>query len=85
MSAETRRRPPVAVPMHRVIALELSVLGGHGMAAHAYGPMPDMIAVGALDPGLLVTRMIGLEEAPALAALDATPATPGTTVILPTR
>ncbi|WP_344690930.1 zinc-dependent alcohol dehydrogenase family protein [Blastococcus jejuensis] len=51
------------VPMERVIALELGVLGSHGMAAHAYPELLGLIAAGRLDPRPLVTREIGLEQA----------------------
>ncbi|WP_248965050.1 zinc-dependent alcohol dehydrogenase family protein [Sphaerisporangium perillae] len=69
-----------AVPMDRVIGLELEILGSHGMAAHAYPPMLGMIADGTLRPEALITRTIGLGEVPsALTAMD----TPGITMILP--
>jgi D-arabinose 1-dehydrogenase-like Zn-dependent alcohol dehydrogenase len=72
-----------AVPMERVIGWELEILGSHGMAAHAYVPMMDLIAAGTLRPDLLVTGTIGLTEAPAalMEMGDAPPA--GVTVILP--
>ncbi|GGS58139.1 alcohol dehydrogenase [Planobispora rosea] len=69
------------VPMDRVIAYELRVLGSHGMAAHAYPPMLELIGSGALRPDRLVTRTIGLEEAGrALAEIGSVP---GVTVIVP--
>jgi alcohol dehydrogenase len=62
------------VPMERVIALELEVLGSHGMAAHAYPALLGLIAAGRLDPRPLVTREIGLDEAgEALAAVGRQP------------
>ncbi|MEZ7003523.1 zinc-dependent alcohol dehydrogenase family protein [Streptomyces sp. AD55] len=71
------------VPMARAVALELDLLGSHGMAAHAYPPMLDLVGSGLLRPDLLVTSAITLEEAPAaLAALDSAPG-PGVTVITP--
>lgn len=51
------------VPMDRVVADELEVLGSHGMAAHDYGRMLDMIKGGRLQPGRLVGRRVSLEEA----------------------
>jgi D-arabinose 1-dehydrogenase-like Zn-dependent alcohol dehydrogenase len=51
------------VPMERVIALELQVLGSHGMAAHAYPEMLGLIAAGRLDPRRLVTRELALADA----------------------
>ena len=50
--------------MERVIALELEVLGSHGMAAHAYPELLGLIAAGRLDPHRLVTRELGLDDAP---------------------
>jgi alcohol dehydrogenase len=72
-----------AVPMDRLIALELEVAGSHGMAAHAYGPMMDMVGAGTLRPDLLVTRTIGLAETPAAMVAMGTAPAPGVTVIRP--
>ncbi|HEV3360662.1 MAG TPA: zinc-dependent alcohol dehydrogenase family protein [Pseudonocardiaceae bacterium] len=66
------------LPMERVIAWELAVLGSHGMPAHAYPRMMAMVAAGTLRPDRLVARTIGLAEAPsALAAMSR----PGMTMI----
>ncbi|MDX3646139.1 zinc-dependent alcohol dehydrogenase family protein [Streptomyces sp. MB09-02B] len=71
------------VPMARAIALELELLGSHGMAAHAYPTMLKLVEAGVLRPDLLVTATIGLDAAPAaLAALGTTPGG-GVTVIEP--
>ncbi|MER5177114.1 zinc-dependent alcohol dehydrogenase family protein [Streptomyces sp. NPDC002896] len=73
------------VPMSRVIALELEVLGSHGMPAHAYAPMLELVRAGAVRPDLLVTSTIPLSAAPsALAAMGAAPGA-GVTVIEPQR
>ncbi|MFJ3716716.1 zinc-dependent alcohol dehydrogenase family protein [Streptomyces sp. NPDC090057] len=73
------------VPMARAIALELEILGSHGMAAHAYPGMLELVGSAALRPDLLVTRTISLDEAPAaLAAMGTTPGA-GVTVIEPWR
>ncbi|WP_448626444.1 zinc-dependent alcohol dehydrogenase family protein [Geodermatophilus sp. URMC 64] len=62
------------VPMERVIALELALLGSHGMAAHAYPELLGLIAAGRLHPEVLVTRELGLDDAgAALAALGSSP------------
>lgn len=53
------------VPMAKVIAKELEILGSHGMQAHRYGAMLDMISSGKLDPARLVGDRIRLEDAPA--------------------
>jgi alcohol dehydrogenase len=74
---------PATPPMDRVIAYELSVLGSHGMPAHAYGPMLDLVAAGTLRPDRLITATIGLPETPsALAAMGTAPPT-GVTMIEP--
>nr|WP_285503143.1 alcohol dehydrogenase catalytic domain-containing protein [Actinokineospora sp. NBRC 105648] len=70
--------PPV--PMARVIAYELSVLGSHGMQAHAYPQLMSMITAGALTPDLMITKTIPLAEAPA--ALTAMGNAPGTGVTM---
>ena len=71
-----------AVPMARVIALELEVVGSHGMAAHDYPAMLGLVAAGRLRPDLLVTRRIGLDEAgDALAAMGEPGYPPGVTVV----
>jgi alcohol dehydrogenase len=54
--------PPV--PMAVVIARELQLFGSHGMAAHAYPPLLDLIVAGRLKPGRLVRRQVRLEEVP---------------------
>ncbi|UWQ29331.1 zinc-dependent alcohol dehydrogenase family protein [Leisingera sp. M523] len=50
------------VPMARVIADELEILGSHGMQAHRYGAMLDMVQSGKLAPGRLVGQEISLEQ-----------------------
>ncbi|GAA1230582.1 MULTISPECIES: zinc-dependent alcohol dehydrogenase family protein [Streptomyces] len=72
-------RDPV-VPMGRVIGLELELLGSHGMAAHAYPRMLEMVRAGVLRPDLLVTSTITLDAAPA--ALEAMGAAPGAGVTI---
>lgn len=75
--------PPV--PMERVIAYELDLLGSHGMAAADYPRLLDLVRDGRLRPGLLVTRTVGLAEAGAeLARMDASRAA-GITVVDPRR
>lgn len=55
-----------AMPMARVIAWELDVLGSHGMAAVDYPAMLELIAEGRLRPQELIERTISLAEAAAL-------------------
>jgi len=81
--------PPVAghprVPMARVIAWELDLLGSHGMAATDYPAMMQLIQQGLLQPQRLVERTIGLDEAAALLPrFDHSPVA-GMTIVDPTR
>ena len=60
-----------AVPMDKVIAGELEIIGSHGMQAHKYPEMLEMIKNGKLDPRKLIERTISLEESTtALPAMD---------------
>ena len=71
------------VPMARAIALELELLGSHGMAAHSYPPMLELVRSGVLRPDLLVTSTIALDEVPAALAAMGTAPGAGATVIEP--
>ena len=53
----------LALPMDQVVAKELEILGSHGMQAHRYPAMLEMIRTGELKPGRLIGRRIRLEEA----------------------
>jgi alcohol dehydrogenase len=71
------------LPLHLLVGRELTIVGSHGMAAHAYPRMLAMIADGRLDPARLITRTIDLDAVPeALMTMDAAPH-PGVTVITP--
>lgn len=50
------------IPMHKVLANELEIRGSHGMQAHRYVDMLEMIRTGALSPEKLIGRTISLEE-----------------------
>jgi D-arabinose 1-dehydrogenase-like Zn-dependent alcohol dehydrogenase len=67
------------VPMERVVALELELLGSHGMAAAAYPELLGLVASGRLRPDLLVTRELGLDDAGA--ALEHVGDQPGIAVV----
>lgn len=54
-----------AIPMPKIVGQEIELLGSHGMQAHRYGAMLDMINSGKLAPSRLVGDKISLEEAPA--------------------
>jgi D-arabinose 1-dehydrogenase-like Zn-dependent alcohol dehydrogenase len=81
--------PPVEghprVPMARVIAWELDVLGSHGMAAADYPAMMALIEAGALQPQRLIERTIGLDEAAALLPGFDRAVVAGMTMIDPSR
>ncbi len=70
LMAGEHRDPPI--PMGQVIAHELEIYGSHGMQAHDYPAMMQMIASGVLQPQQLITRTISLNETPsALMQMDA--------------
>ena len=70
------------IPMGRVISWELSVLGTHGLAAHDYPELLDLVASGRLRPESLHTRTIGLDDVPTALSAMGTPAHPaGMTLI----
>jgi len=72
-----------AVPMDRVIAWELDVLGSHGMASVDYPSLLQLVEAGTLRPQEFVERVVGLSEgARLLPVLDAA-APAGVTLIDP--
>ncbi|MBA8899707.1 zinc-dependent alcohol dehydrogenase family protein [Phyllobacterium sp. P30BS-XVII] len=59
------------IPMDKVIAYELEILGSHGMQAFRYKALMDMLEHGKLAPQKLIGKRIALDEAPAaLMAMD---------------
>lgn len=56
-----QNHPPV--PMDKVIANELEILGSHGMQAYRYPALMEMIEAGKLHPERLVQKTITLDEA----------------------
>ena len=52
------------IPMDRIIGWELEIYGSHGMQAHRYGAMIDLVNSGRLDPAKLVGTRIALGDAP---------------------
>jgi alcohol dehydrogenase len=69
------------VPMGKVIAYELALYGSHGMQAHHYPRLLEMMASGRLDPGRLVQRTISLADVPEALTAMAQFAQPGVTVV----
>jgi alcohol dehydrogenase len=51
-----------AIPMSRVLAHELEILGSHGMQAHRYDAMMTMIEAGKLAPAKLIGKRVTLEQ-----------------------
>ncbi|HEX2696128.1 MAG TPA: zinc-dependent alcohol dehydrogenase family protein [Anaerolineales bacterium] len=51
------------IPMSKVISKELEIYGSHGMQAHRYPALFEMIRSGKLHPEKLVGRTINLEQA----------------------
>ena len=51
-----------AVPMSAVIGRELELLGSHGMQAHQYHRMLQMIAAGLLTPDQLISDRVSLQK-----------------------
>jgi alcohol dehydrogenase len=70
-----------ALPMGKVIAHELEIFGSHGMQAHAYPEILDLIAAGKLPLDKLIGRRIALDDAGAALASLASSADKGITVI----
>jgi len=68
-----------AIDLARVLSRELAILGSHGMAAHEYPAMLDLVESGALRPDLLIGRTVGLDAAGQ--ALVDVGKTPGITVV----
>jgi alcohol dehydrogenase len=73
----------VAVPMSAVLSAELEVLGSHGLAARDYPQLIAEIRSGALDPGRLIERHVGLADAARLLADGDSTKRPGATIIVP--
>ncbi len=53
------------LPMDQVLSKELEIIGSHGMQAHRYPALLEMIRTGRLDPGKMLGRTITLEAAAA--------------------
>lgn len=52
------------VPMDKVVAHEIEILGSHGMQAFRYNAVFEMIKAGKVHPELMLGKTISLEEAP---------------------
>lgn len=56
---------PSTIPMDRVIAHELQIMGNHGMQAFRYDALFDMLNAGRIAPDKLAHKRLSLQEAPA--------------------
>jgi alcohol dehydrogenase len=74
--------PATAIPLGRVLAWELDVLGSHGMPAADYPQLLDLVSRGVVDPERLLSRTVDLAEAAALLPASGMP-TAGITVLHP--
>jgi alcohol dehydrogenase len=72
-----------ALPLDRVIAYELTLHGVHGMAVGHYDALLRLVSSGAVDPGRLIGRTIGLEDVGAELASMGDFAQRGVTVVVP--
>ena len=58
--AGTEKDPPL--PMGKVLSNELEIIGSHGMQAHRYPEMLEMILNGRLQPKQLIGKTVSLED-----------------------
>jgi len=70
-----------ALPMDRVVGWELEIRGSHGMQAHRYPAMLEMMRAGKLQPQKLLGKRLTLDEAPAALMRMGTESDPGISVI----
>jgi alcohol dehydrogenase len=75
----TNSRP--VVPMDKVLANELEIVGSHGVQAHRYAEIFELIAAGKLSPEKLIGRTIDLEESIDVLTSMADFGTTGVTII----
>lgn len=70
-----------AIPMDLVVARELEILGSHGMQAHRYDAMLDLIGDGRLNVSGLIGKRVALTEAAEALIGIASLSSPGVTII----
>jgi len=59
MAADHKETP---IPMGMVMSKELELIGSHGMQAHAFRPMLDMITARTLQPAKLISKTVTLQQ-----------------------
>ena len=70
-----------SVPFDKIVARELEIRGSHGMQAHCYPELFELITSGRLDPSLLVSGTCNLHEASTLLTSESVFSKPGIVVI----
>ena len=56
------RESDPSLPMHVAIAKELEILGSHGMQAHRYPAVFEMLRTAKIDPAIMVTQRLALDD-----------------------
>ena len=51
-----------SIPIDKVIARELEIIGSHGMQAYRYPEMLEMVRTGRLQPNRLIGKTVSLEQ-----------------------
>ena len=69
------------IPIDKIIARELEIIGSHGMQAHRYPEMLEMIRIGRLQPEKLIGKTVSLADSPSELTSVNTFAGSGVTVI----
>jgi len=72
---------PTALPMDRVVADELELLGTHGIQAHRYPALFDLVEADRLQPAALIARTLPLQAAGSVLASMGDFGTTGVAVI----
>ena len=52
----------VPIPIAKIIGRELEIIGSHGMQAHRYPEMLEMIRLGKVEPQKLIGKAVSLDE-----------------------
>jgi len=52
----------VPIPVDKIIGRELEIIGSHGMQAHRYPEMLELIRIGKLEPQKLIGKTVSLED-----------------------
>ena len=53
------------IPIDKIIARELEIIGSHGMQAHRYPEILEMIRTGKLEPQKMIGKTVSVEDSTA--------------------